>query len=126
MKPWPVLVITEAAFDALVHEVYVEAEQRSLNPQQVMLERITKAAHTYFARRQGATQSGFRWVCPGCGVDHVGVFGTEPVSGWEAPRWVDSGTADFPTLTPSLGCGRWHYGRCYGHWWLKHGVLEPA
>ena len=55
----------------------------------------------------------FNWLCPGCG--------------WGAPRWVNSGTRDRPTLTPSLGCGGWRRGTCpEGHYWMRDGFLERA
>jgi hypothetical protein len=68
----------------------------------------------------------FSWICPGCGCLSGGQLGDEPVSGWDAPRWVNSGSHDRPTLTPSLGCPGWRHGRCTGHWWLRDGVLEAA
>jgi uncharacterized protein DUF6527 len=68
----------------------------------------------------------FSWICPGCGVLSGGELGNEPVSGWDNPRWVNSGTRERPTLTPSLGCPEWRRGECMGHWWLRDGVLEVA
>ncbi len=68
----------------------------------------------------------FYWVCPGCGGTAAGTLGDTPVSGWDAPRWVLTGTPDRPTLTPSLGCPGWRAGRCDGHWWLRDGALEHA
>lgn len=69
----------------------------------------------------------FHWLCPGCGRWLGGQIGEEPVSGWDAPRWVNSGTPDRPTLTPSLGCGGWRRGTCAGgHYWLRDGILVPA
>jgi len=68
----------------------------------------------------------FSWICPGCGRLAGGMLGDEPVSGWEAPRWVNSGTQERPTLTPSLGCPGLPSGRCTGHWWLRDGELVPA
>jgi hypothetical protein len=70
---------------------------------------------------------GFNWLCPGCGSWYDGQIGGQPVSGWDAPRWVNSGTEDKPTLTPSLGCGGWRRGTCpEGHYWLRDGALERA
>lgn len=69
----------------------------------------------------------FSWICPGCGMLSGGELGDEPVSGWDNPRWVNTGTREKPTLTPSLGCPLWRRGMCdNGHWWLRDGVLEPA
>lgn len=68
----------------------------------------------------------FNWVCPGCAHPRAGQFGNEPVSGWEAPRWVNTGSHDRPTLTPSLGCPLWKRGECAGHWWLRDGELVAA
>lgn len=69
----------------------------------------------------------FNWLCPGCGSWHDGQIGEQPVSGWDNPRWVNSGTPERPTLTPSLGCRRWKDGTCpEGHYWLRGGFLEPA
>lgn len=70
---------------------------------------------------------GFSWECPGCGHSMGGDFGDEAVSGWESPRWVKTGPADVPSLTPSLGCPRWREGTCAGgHYWLRDGRLVPA
>lgn len=70
---------------------------------------------------------GFSWLCPGCGRWLYGQIGEQPVSGWDAPRWVNSGTPESPTLTPSLGCGGWRHGTCpEGHYWLRDGELTPA
>lgn len=69
----------------------------------------------------------FSWLCPGCGSWHYGQIGNQPVSGWDDPRWVNSGTREQPTLTPSLGCGGWRHGTCpEGHYWLRDGELKPA
>ena len=71
--------------------------------------------------------AGFSWLCPGCGDWHFGLIGEQPVSGWDEPRWVNSGTREAPTLTPSLGCGGWRHGTCpEGHYWLRDGELVPA
>lgn len=69
---------------------------------------------------------GFIWICPGCGMAAMGRLGEQPVSGWDDPCWVNSGTAERPTLTPSLGCRTWKRGDCPGHWWLRDGTLTPA
>jgi Family of unknown function (DUF6527) len=66
------------------------------------------------------------WVCPGCGMASSGTLGDEPVSGWDEPRWVNSGTMERPTLMPSLGCPTWRSGDCPGHWFLRDGELVPA
>jgi Family of unknown function (DUF6527) len=68
----------------------------------------------------------FLWMCSGCGGTYGGNLGDRPVSGWDSPCWVNSGTLERPTLTPSLGCGRWRRGLCRGHWWLRDGVLEQV
>jgi hypothetical protein len=69
---------------------------------------------------------GFNWECPTCGHAWWGQIGAQPVSGWNDPRWVNSGTRERPTLTPSLGCRGLHDGTCAGHWWLRDGVLVGA
>jgi len=69
----------------------------------------------------------FSWLCPGCGRWHYGQIGDQPVGGWDAPRWVNSGMDDAPTLAPSLGCGGWKHGTCpEGHYWLRDGELVRA
>lgn len=74
----------------------------------------------------GAKPVSFLWMCPGCGSTYGGNLGEQPVGGWEAPQWVNSGTLERPTLEPSLGCGNWRKGMCRGHWWLRNGVLEQV
>ena len=75
----------------------------------------------------GSPLGGFSWLCPGCGSWHYGHLGEQPVSGWDDPRWVNTGTREAPTLTPSLGCGGWRHGTCpEGHYWLREGRLERA
>jgi hypothetical protein len=70
---------------------------------------------------------GFSWRCPGCAQWHFGEIGEQPVSGWDAPRWINSGTLERPTLTPSLGCPGWRDGTCpEGHYWLRDGELVSA
>lgn len=70
---------------------------------------------------------GFSWLCPGCACWHFGRLGNEPVSGWDEPRWVNFGTEEKPTLTPSLGCPGWRDGTCpEGHYWLRDGELVGA
>jgi len=61
-------------------------------------------------------------------TDYVNMLGPEPVSGWDAPRWVNSGTKESPTLTPSLGCGRMLSPKYKGghHFWLRDSILVPA
>lgn len=87
------------------------------------LRKIAETGETAFCWHDGGR---FAWVCPGCGCLNGGQLGDEPVSGWDAPRWVNSGTDDKPTLTPSLGCPQWRRGQCIGHWWLRNGELVPA
>jgi len=70
---------------------------------------------------------GFSVLCPGCGRWLFCKIGEQPVSGWDAPRWVNSGTEEKPTLTPSIGCGGWRHGSCpEGHYWLRDGELVRA
>lgn len=72
-------------------------------------------------------RASFMWVCPGCGELRAGLLAAQPVSGWENPRWVRTGTPTQPTLLPSLGCTAWRRGTCpNGHWWLRDGELIPA
>jgi hypothetical protein len=71
-------------------------------------------------------ESRFSWICPSCGRLLGGEIGAESVSGWDNPRWVNSGTRDRPTLTPSLGCPNWQRGDCTGHYWLRDGELVQA
>lgn len=71
-------------------------------------------------------ETSFSWVCPSCGRGLSGNLSQEPMSGWDAPRWVLSGTPSAPTLRPSLGCPGWREGICDGHWWLTDGQLVRA
>ena len=74
-----------------------------------------------------AESKGFSWLCPGCFSWHYGPLGDQPLSGWDNPVWVNSGTLDRPTLTPSLGCPGWRDGTCPGgHYWVRDGELVPA
>ena len=91
---------------------------------EAMLAHVRARGRTYLFWADGDWR--FRWVCPGCGLDLDGVIGERPVSGWDAPRWVNTGTRERPTLAPSLGCPRWRHGICQGHWWLRNGILVPA
>jgi hypothetical protein len=68
----------------------------------------------------------FSWICPGCGGTVLGHIGDAPHGGWDAPVWVNVGSFEKPTLTPSLGCPLWRSRRCLGHWWLRDGFLEAA
>ena len=68
----------------------------------------------------------FMWACPTCGMSWTGQIAAEPVSGWDEPRWTNTGTEESPTLQPSLGCRGLRDGTCSGHWWLRDGVLVPA
>lgn len=68
---------------------------------------------------------GFRWTCPDCGEPHFSRIGDEPISGWDNPQWVLSGTPESPSATPSLGCGRMKQEPGH-HWWLRDGRLVPA
>jgi hypothetical protein len=70
---------------------------------------------------------GFMWECPGgCNNAWHGSLGDEPVSGWEAPRWLNTGTLEQPTMAPSFGCPSWRRGQCSGHYWMRNGVLVQA
>jgi hypothetical protein len=81
----------------------------------------------FFWQPDYGTHGGFSWLCPGCASWRFGILGDEPVSGWDDPRWVNSGTPEAPTLTPSLGCPGWKHGTCpEGHYWLRDGELVPA
>jgi hypothetical protein len=71
-------------------------------------------------------ETAFTWICPGCGMALGGDLGEQPVSGWDKPCWVNTGTPQRPTLTPSLGCPNWRRGDCEGHWFLRDGELVPA
>ena len=92
-----------------------------------LAELATRGTALFFWQPDHGEHGGFSWLCPGCGSWHFGQLGTEPVSGWDAPRWVNSGTLEVPTLTPSLGCGGWKHGTCpEGHYWLRNGELVRA
>ena len=76
---------------------------------------------------QGDGPRSFMWMCPGCGSSYACPLADAPVSGWDNPQWVNTGTLERPTLTPSLGCGLWRRGECDGgHYWLRDGMLVPA
>lgn len=68
---------------------------------------------------------GFRWTCPDCGEPYLARVGDQPLSGWENPQWVLSGTQQAPTAAPSLGCGRMKQENGH-HWWLREGVMVRA
>jgi len=92
------------------------------NPHDARVRHIAATGETLLHIQGGQ----FDWICPGCGGCAGGTLGTEPVSGWDAPRWVMTGPRERPTLTPSLGCPTWRRGKCDGHWWLRDGILSPA
>ena len=92
------------------------------NPHFARVRHIAVTGETILRFQSG----GFDWVCPGCGRILGGQLDDEPVSGWEHPRWTNTGTAERPTLTPSLGCPGWRRGNCDGHWFLRDGELVPA
>jgi hypothetical protein len=88
--------------------------------------RIAGIAHGGFAPMIFRTTGRMSWVCPSCGTCTGGQLGDEPVSGWDEPRWVKTGTDGAPSLTPSLGCPGWRNGDCQGHYWLRDGKLVLA
>ena len=92
------------------------------NPHFARVRHIEQTGETLLQFASG----GFDWICPGCGGVLGGALGDEPVSGWENPRWVNTGTIERPTLMPSLGCPSWRRGDCIGHWFLRDGELVPA
>jgi hypothetical protein len=98
-------------------------DEQGLSRQEFALRKIQETGSAVFCWQKSGR---FSWVCPQCGCPTGGQLGTEPVSGWEDPRWVNSGTHDRPTLTPSLGCPGFGRGECTGHYWLRDGVLIPA
>lgn len=123
MGPWRVKVCTDEQWAA------VQAERRAFREQgldhcaamaRLMQERGEVYFHWYADRRE------FMWQCPGCGRVYGGTTGEHAVSGWNEPRWVNSGTLDAPTLHPSLGCQEWRAGKCFGHFWLENGSLRTA
>lgn len=69
--------------------------------EQAELEQRGTALFVWWPVRDG--RETFSWLCPGCGRWHYGQIGDKPVSGWDNPRWVNSGTREAPSLTPSLG-----------------------
>jgi hypothetical protein len=94
-----------------------------------LAEQATRGTALFFWHEpaKGAPLGAFSWLCPGCGSWLYGQIGEQPVSGWDAPRWVNSGTAEAPTLAPSLGCSGWKHGTCpEGHYWLRDGELLRA
>lgn len=80
-------------------------------------------AVTFHGEKAGDT---FTWNCPKCDRQMYGILAEEPVSGWESPRWVLSGSRENPTLTPSLGCRGLQTGECEGHFFLRGGSLVAA
>lgn len=98
--------------------------------------RVEPGENVHFARVRHIEATGetairfdagsFLWICPGCGGVLGGDLGDRPVSGWDKPCWVNTGTVERPTLTPSLGCPLWRRNQCLGHWWLRDGELVPA
>lgn len=92
------------------------------NPHFARVRHIAATGETILQFQSG----GFDWVCPGCGRVLGGQLGDTPVSGWDSPRWTNTGTIERPTLTPSLGCPGWRRGDCTGHWWLRDGEMVPA
>ena len=88
-----------------------------------LIEQTKRGTVLFFWRDERA----FNWLCPGCGSWYDGQISDQPVSGWDDPRWVNSGTPERPTLMPSLGCSGWKRGTCpAGHYWLRDGELVDA
>lgn len=116
----PVRVVDQPAF-----RTWRDGPDRMLRDEYCK-QKVTESGETVMFWFDNDGETRFSLVCPGCGGLLAGALGDEPVSGWDAPRWVNSGTTEKPTLMPSLGCGRWRRGECIGHWWLRDGVLEVA
>lgn len=111
------------------HEVFRERRRRLVREngdyERAVIAAIDRGDGPYVSISREA--GSFRWECPGCGHVYVGTLGSEPVSGWEEPRWLLSGSENNPTLEPSLGCPRWRDGECPdGHWWLRAGEMVAA
>jgi len=121
-RRYQVLVLDDATFRAwLIDPDRIEDLSAATR------EKCEATGQTIFMWSADPGRSSFLWLCPGCGDVRAGRMADEPVSGWENPRWVNSGTVEAPTLTPSLGCGAWLRGNCpAGHWWLRDGELVPA
>lgn len=90
------------------------------------MERTGTTIFVWWDSEDEGEHDAFTWCCPACAGLCYGQIGAEPVSGWDHPRWVNSGTPARPTLTPSLGCGCWRRGEGAGHWWLRDGELVAA
>jgi hypothetical protein len=116
-----VRVITPDEMQARVAEL--RASDPAVSRARFELAKIAEARETILCWWPGGR---FTWVCPSCGEPWAGYLGDKPVSGWTDPRWVNTGTAQEPTLIPSLGCPNWRAGRCDGHWRLLDGELVPA
>jgi Family of unknown function (DUF6527) len=120
---WPVLVTDADGFDRWRAELPHGGAFRAAV--QAKIAATGETLLCWFGPDPAAPVS-FQWMCPGCGSTYSGQLGSEPVSGWDAPRWVNSGTREKPALTPSLGCGLWRRRECIGHWWLRDGELVLA
>jgi hypothetical protein len=103
------------------------ADPRVMRNDFELAEQAERGTALFFWHPDNDGVSSFSWLCPGCGSWHYGQIGDHPVSGWDDPRWVNSGTREAPTLAPSLGCPGWKHGTCpEGHYRLRGGELVPA
>lgn len=121
-RSWPILVVSQADL-----KTWLTAPGGGDRAEYVR-EKVAELGETvlcWLDPQPGAPQR-FSWVCPGCGGLTGGYIGDEPVSGWDSPRWVNTGTREAPTLAPSLGCPDWRTGTCPGHYWVREGRLVEA
>jgi Family of unknown function (DUF6527) len=118
-----VRVVDRAGFDEWRQEAAGDATDEGFR--EALKTRMTATGETLLCW-QGEGPASYVWMCPGCGGTYTGGLSSEPVSGWESPRWVNTGTLERPNLSPSLGCPRWRDGQCVGHWWMRDGELVPA
>jgi hypothetical protein len=65
--------------------------------------------------------TGFTWMCPRCGGMALGQIAHSEHTGWDSPRWRNTGSYERPTLTPPLDCPH-----CHGCYWLRDGELLPV
>ncbi len=122
--PWPIRVLDEAQWREF------QAMFRGFRDQGVVPAEGLKAwiaergetVMTFFTEPDG--REGYKYACPLCGYVWYGYLGDQPVSGWNQPRWVNTGTLERPTMRPSFGCPNWRAGTCGGHYWVDDGVLR--